>query len=86
MATIAEKETKIVDKIATAVQKMDDELAKLDALNEDKDKKHTMKKWYAEKKAIHQIKHILHEIGKYEKYDDKELEKVAKFFETFSQE
>lgn len=34
-----------------------------------------MKRWIVEKKAIHEIKKIAHEAGKYDKYDEKELEK-----------
>lgn len=28
------------------------------------------------KKAIHEIKHILHEVGKYAKYDEDEMKKL----------
>ena len=31
--------------------------------------------WIVEKKAIHEIKKIAHEAGKYEKYDEKALQK-----------
>ena len=41
------------------------------------------KKRFAEKKAVHEIKKILHEAKKYEKYDDKELEKAEKYFDSF---
>nr|WP_181040991.1 hypothetical protein [Enterococcus faecium] len=46
-----------------------------------KDKKHEFKKWFAEKKAIHEIKHLLHEVDKYDKYDEKEMEKIEKTFD-----
>lgn len=34
-----------------------------------------MKKWIVEKKAIHEIKKIAHEAGKYDKYDEKNQKK-----------
>ena len=36
--------------------------------------KHSMKKWIVEKKPFMRLK-IAHEAGKYDKYDEKELEK-----------
>ena len=36
-----------------------------------------------EKKAIHEIKKIAHEAGKYDKYDEKELEKEMDLLEKF---
>ncbi|MHC5375728.1 hypothetical protein ACYSNU_18365 [Enterococcus sp. LJL120] len=57
--------------IADTVVKLDTELDKLDALNEDKDKKH-------------EIKHILHEVGKYAKYDEDEMKKIDTYFENFN--
>ncbi|MBC9708836.1 MAG: hypothetical protein H9W80_06245 [Enterococcus sp.] len=74
------KEDKVVEKIAKTIEKLDTELAKIDSLNEDNDKKHRLKKWFEEKKAIHEIKHLLHEIGKYEKYDEKEMKKIEEEF------
>ena len=37
-----------------------------------------MKKWFVEKKAIHQIKKVLYEADKCDRYEEKELEKVKK--------
>ena len=42
-------------------------------------KKHHFKKWLEEKKALHEIKRLLNEISKYDKYDEKEMEKAEKF-------
>ncbi|EOS7697263.1 hypothetical protein FNP17_RS09065, partial [Enterococcus hirae] len=47
-------------------------------LSENPEKKHNLKKWLVERKAIHEIKKVLHEADKYEKYDEKELDKEFK--------
>lgn len=67
-----EKEAKVLVKIADVLNKLDSNLEELDSLNEDA-KKHSMRKWLVEKKAMHEIKKIAHEAGKYEKYDEKDL-------------
>lgn len=84
MTDYEKKEEKVLDNIANTVVKLDDELNKLNSLNEDTTKEHEFKKWYAEKKAIHEVKHILHEVGKYAKYDDDEMKKIDKYFENFN--
>ncbi|EGO8349118.1 hypothetical protein D7L56_09945 [Enterococcus faecalis] len=61
------------------MNKLDASLEELDSLDEDT-KKHSMKKWIVEKKAIHEIKKIAHEAGK---YDEKELEKEMDLLEKF---
>lgn len=65
-------EEKVLVKIADVLNKLDSNLEELDSLNEDA-KKHSMRKWLVEKKAMHEIKKIAHEAGKYEKYDEKDL-------------
>ena len=78
MSNLEHKEEKTLDKIIATVNKLDKELDELDTLSEDPEKKHNLKKWLVERKAIHEIKKILHEAGKYEKYDEKELDKEFK--------
>ena len=78
MSNLEHKEEKTLDKIIATVNKLDKELDELDTLSENPEKKHTLKKWLVERKAIHEIKKILHEAGKYEKYDEKELDKEFK--------
>ncbi|EOZ5808440.1 hypothetical protein ACQUIQ_000600 [Enterococcus hirae] len=78
MSNLEHKEEKTLDKIIATVNKLDKELDKLDTLSENPEKKHNLKKWLVERKAIHEIKKILHEAGKYEKYDEKELDKEFK--------
>ena len=78
MSNLEHKEEKALDKIVTTVNKLDKELNELDTLSENPEKKHNLKKWLVERKAIHEIKKILHEADKYEKYDEKELDKEFK--------
>ncbi|STD25237.1 hypothetical protein [Enterococcus mundtii] len=78
MSDLEHKEEKALDKIVATVNKLDKELNELDTLSENPEKKHNLKKWLVERKAIHEIKKILHEADKYEKYDEKELDKEVK--------
>lgn len=78
MSDLEHKEEKALDKIVATVNKLDKELNELDTLSENPEKKHNLKKWLVERKAIHEIKSILHEADKYEKYDEKELDKEFK--------
>ncbi|MFP1648915.1 hypothetical protein [Enterococcus mundtii] len=78
MSVLEHKEEKALDKIVATVNKLDKELNELDTLSENPEKKHNLKKWLVERKAIHEIKKILHEADKYEKYDEKELDKEFK--------
>ena len=78
MSNLKHKEEKTLDKIIATVNKLDKELDELDTLSENPEKKHNLKKWLVERKAIHEIKKVLHEADKYEKYDEKELDKEFK--------
>lgn len=81
MSNYEEKEAQALVKIADVLNKLDASLEELASLDEDT-KKHSMKKWIVEK-AIHEIKKIAHEAGKYDKYDEKELEKEMDLLEKF---
>ncbi len=63
MSNYEEKEAQALVKIADVLNKLDASLEELSSLDEDT-KKHSMKKWIVEKKAIHEIKKIAHEAGK----------------------
>lgn len=78
MSNLEHKEEKALDKIIATINKLDKELNELDTFSENPEKKHNLKKWLVERKAIHEIKKILHEANKYEKYDEKELDKEFK--------
>ena len=80
MTNYIKKEEKVIEKITKIIENLDLELEKLDSINAEEGHKHRLKKWYVEKKAFHEIKHLLHEIGKYDKYDEKEIEKFEKDF------
>ncbi|OTO01270.1 hypothetical protein [Enterococcus sp. 5B3_DIV0040] len=74
MVNYEKKETQALVKIGEVLTKLDQNLEKLDLLDND-EKSHSMKKWIVEKKTIHEIKKIAHEAGRYEKYDQRELQK-----------
>lgn len=78
MSNLENKEEKVLDKIVAAVNKLDKDLNELDTISENPEKSHKLKKWLVERKAIHEIKKILHEAEKYEKYDEKELDNELK--------
>ncbi|MGY3767010.1 hypothetical protein ACWOAH_10825 [Vagococcus vulneris] len=83
MANYEEKKDKVIEEMVKTLEKLDVETEKINA-NEESDKKHSIKIWFEEKKAIHEVKRLLHEIGKYDKYDDKELEQIQKEFDKES--
>lgn len=80
MADYEKKEIACIEDVLNVIVKLDTDLDKLSSSENDV-KKHSIKTWYYEKKAIHDIKKILHDIKKYDKYDDKELEKIDKEFD-----
>ncbi|MBV7391503.1 hypothetical protein KUA55_12490 [Enterococcus sp. ALS3] len=82
MTDYEKKEENVANNVTDTVVKLDSELDKLNSLNEDTSKEHEFKKWYAEKKAIHEIKHILYDAGKYDKYDEDEMNKIDTYFEN----
>ncbi|MDN3202356.1 hypothetical protein P0E66_14605 [Enterococcus faecalis] len=82
MSNYEKKEAKALVKIVEILNNLDSNLEELDSLNED-EKKHSMKKWLVEKRAIHEIKKIAHEAGKYDKYDEKELQKEIDHVEQY---
>lgn len=74
MATYDENQEKVLDKIADVVKDLDATVADYAKLTLD-GKSHSIKEWIDEKKAIHEIKKVLKEIGKYEDNADGEFEK-----------
>jgi len=81
MANYEKKEENTINNMAKVLSKLDDSLAELDSLENDP-KKHSIKTWFYEKKAIHEMKKIMNDVGKYDNYDDKELDKVEKEYNT----
>ncbi|NTP95689.1 hypothetical protein HQ854_14400 [Enterococcus faecium] len=78
MSNLENKEEKVVNKIVSVVNNLDKELDELSTLAEKPENKHNRKKRLVERKAIHEIKKVLHEADNYEKYDEKELDKEFK--------
>lgn len=72
MKNYEKKDKNVVENIIKTMKTLDYELAKLNTLEQDK-KKHALKRWFIEKRALHEIKHILHEANLYETYDEKEM-------------
>lgn len=62
MSNLENKEEKVVNKIVSVVNKLDKELDELDTLSENPEKKHNLKKWLVERKAIHEIKKVYRSI------------------------
>lgn len=77
MTDYAKKQEKAIDKIAEVLTSLDKNLNNIDA-EVAKGKEHSLKCWFEEKKATHDIKKILHEVDKYDKYDEKELDEINK--------
>lgn len=67
-----------LEKIAKTLEKLDTQLAKILEETESESKFKNIKLWTEEKKAVHEIKKILHEVGKYEKYNEKECDQERK--------
>ncbi|MBS0949504.1 hypothetical protein JK159_03810 [Weissella minor] len=82
MTDYTEKEAKVIDNIAKTLEQLDTNLANLES-NEMDAKQHSFKEWIEERKAIHEIKHIMSEIGKYAKYDEKSALADEKELEEF---
>lgn len=82
MTNYEAKEDKALEKIVATLGKLDNTLSELDGLDNDDKKKHAIKKWFEEKKAIHEIKKIAHEAGKYENYDENELDQAINYINS----
>lgn len=77
MVDYVEKEIKCLNDIVEVITKLDKNLDELTTLESDPEK-HKVKTWYYEKKSLIEIKKILHDIKKYDKYDEKEAKKIDK--------
>jgi len=80
MTNYEKKEENVINNMVEVLSKLDNNLTELDALENDS-KKHSIKTWYYEKKAVHEMKKVMSDADKYDKYDDKELDKVEKEFD-----
>lgn len=66
MTNYEKKEEKALDKIAKEIIKLDTTLDKLDESD------NRVKAWVEHKKAVHEIKNILHEANKYDEYKEED--------------
>lgn len=82
MTNYEEKKDLVIDNISKTLEQLDTDIRNLSSLEDDSAKNNTLNKWYAEKKALHEIKHILHDIDKYKNYDELELEKTEHYLDS----
>lgn len=61
-------ELRKLNNIKKTMDKLDRHLEEIDKLNEKNNDNHELRKWAENRKAIHEIQHILNELGKYDKY------------------
>ncbi|MGX4686630.1 hypothetical protein JNUCC83_06985 [Vagococcus sp. JNUCC 83] len=80
MTNYEKKEEKVLDDIAKVMEKLDKYLDEEISLEAAPDKKHEIKKWYVQRRALHEIKRLLHDVDKYDKYEEKELDKFEDDF------
>lgn len=78
-----QKQSKVLDTIAETIMTLDDTLNQIEALNQGTTRTREMKKWYEEKKTIHELKRLLYDSGKYPTYDADELKKIETYFDIF---
>lgn len=78
------REQKALKKIAQITYKLDDDLNNIKRMKEEEPKKeHDLAVWVTEKKALHEIKKILHEVGHYENYDEAAYATEAAYLSTY---
>jgi len=70
------KKENMVDDITTVLFRLDKEIQHIQKLANDPNVRHDLKIWRAEKRAIHDIKHILHDVHKYNRYEDAEVREL----------
>lgn len=81
------REEKALDKISKIAYKLDSDLEKIKKMKqEESDKNHEMVVWMTEKKALHEIKKILHEVEHYEDFDEEVFAAEAAYMSTYLQE
>lgn len=71
----------VIDLIAKTLEMLDLELAYLKE-NEATSKRQSMKLWFEEKKAIYEVKRILHEINYYDQYNEEESNQIVQGYLT----
>lgn len=74
MTNYEKKEERVLDDIAKVMTKLDDYLDKVQEDTNTPGKENDLKKWFAQKKAVHEVKRLLHDIDKYENFQEEELE------------
>lgn len=78
MADYEKKEDKALDEIDKVLNKFDTAVDKEDV---DYEEGHKIRGWWERRRAIHDIKKIMHEAGKYDKFDEKEYDQFVKDYD-----
>ncbi|MBA1392349.1 hypothetical protein EQ500_00295 [Lactobacillus sp. XV13L] len=73
-----------LQQIADVMMQLDEDLTSIDKLQEPIDQTHEMKKWLAQRKALHEVKRILQEAGYYDHYDPHELDQIQRLLQKFT--
>lgn len=74
-------QTEVLESIAKAILALDNALDQIKLSNNESLRTREMKKWYEEKKTIQELKHLLHDIGKYPSYNESELKTIDAHFD-----
>lgn len=78
MADFDKKEDKVLDKLGEILGRLDEAVAKEDA---DAEEGHKVRAWWEKHRAIHDAKKAMHEVGKYEKFDEDAYDKFMKDYD-----
>jgi len=66
---------------------LDQTLSEMDSSESPDAHRYTVRKWYEDKKALHEIKRALYQVGQYSRYDEKELNPfISEYSGLFSDE
>ncbi|MCY9806206.1 hypothetical protein OXT66_01420 [Lentilactobacillus senioris] len=78
MADYDKKEDKALDKISEVLDRLDTNVSKEDA---DLEAGHRTRAWFEKHRAIHDVKKIMHEVGKYDRFDEDQYNKFMKDYQ-----
>lgn len=78
METKEKKEEKIINHIVKSIEKMDKHLDSIE--QEEETTQSRLKEWFFEKETLYDIRHILHEVDKYDGYHLKKLQPIDENF------
>lgn len=80
MTNYEKKEERTLDDIAKIMTKLDNYINDIQENSDTPSKEREIKKWFAQKKAFHEVKRLLHDVDKYEKFQENELDGIVNNF------